>query len=293
MCTDIQPSRDAVRHPCFHAAAKGRYGRIHLPVAPSCNIRCGYCDRRHDCVSESRPGVTSRLMTPEQASAHFQRALGRMPFISVAGIAGPGDPFRRPELTLETLRRVRQICPEVILCVSSNGLNLPDHVGDLAEIGVQFVTVTVNAVDPAVGARIYRHVLDGRRLLRGREAAELLLARQTEAVAALKARGVTVKVNCVVVPGVNDGHVPEVARWAAGLGADIMNCIGLIPVPGTPLGDRPAPSPALLDSLRREAGKYLPQMRHCARCRADAVGLLAAGDIGDGCRPGVCAAATA
>jgi nitrogen fixation protein NifB len=102
----------------------------------------------------------------------------------------------------------------------------------------------------------------------------LLLARQADAVAKLKACGVTVKVNCVVVPGVNDGHVPEVARWAAGLGADIMNCIGLIPVPGTLLGDRPAPSAALLESLRREAGRYLPQMRHCARCRADAEGLL-------------------
>ncbi|EGJ51671.1 radical SAM protein [Desulfocurvibacter africanus] len=274
MPTGIQPDRGAERHPCFHAAAKGRYGRIHLPVAPACNIRCGYCDRRHDCVSESRPGVTSRLMAPEQASAHLQDALARMPFISVAGIAGPGDPFCRPELTLETLRRVRQICPEIILCVSSNGLNLPGHVDDLAELGVGFVTVTVNAVDPDVGARIYRHVLDGRRLLRGHEAAALLLARQAEAVAKLKARGVTVKVNCVVVPGVNDGHVPEVARWAADLGADIMNCIGLIPVPGTPLGDRPAPSATLLESLRREAGKYLPQMRHCARCRADAEGLL-------------------
>lgn len=284
MCADIQSSRDAERHPCFHAAAKGRYGRIHLPVAPSCNIRCGYCDRRHDCVSESRPGVTSRLMTPEQASAHFQDALERMPFISVAGIAGPGDPFCLPELTLETLRRVRRICPEIILCVSSNGLNLPGHVGDLAEIGVQFVTVTVNAVDPAVGARIYRHVLDGRRLLRGREASELLLARQTEAVAALKARGVTVKINCVVVPGVNDGHVPEVARWAAGLGADIMNCIGLIPVPGTPLGDHPSPSPDLMESLGREAGRYLPQMRHCARCRADAEGLLDEGVVKAGSR---------
>lgn len=274
MHTDIQPGRDAERHPCFHAAAKGHYGRIHLPVAPACNIRCGYCDRRHDCVSESRPGVTSRLMTPEQASTHLQEALERMPFISVVGIAGPGDPFCRPELTLETLLRVRQICPKIILCVSSNGLNLPEHVDDLAGLGVRFVTMTVNAVDPDVGARIYRHVLDSRRLLRGREAAALLLARQAEALAKLKARGVTVKVNCVVVPGVNDGHVPEVARWAAGLGADIMNCIGLIPVPGTPLGDRPAPSAALLESLRREAGRYLPQMRHCARCRADAEGLL-------------------
>lgn len=39
-------------------------GRIHLPIAPHCNIRCAYCDRKHDCANESRPGVTSRLLIP-------------------------------------------------------------------------------------------------------------------------------------------------------------------------------------------------------------------------------------
>jgi len=292
MSLDTQPGKGAERHPCFHVAAKGRFGRIHLPIAPACNIRCGYCDRRFDCVSESRPGVSSRLMTPEQAAAHLTDALRRMPYISVAGIAGPGDPFCRADLTLETLRRVRLACPEIILCVSSNGLNLPNHVDELAELRVQYVTVTVNAVDPDVGARVYRHVLDGRRLLRGREASELLLERQAQAVAGLKARGMTVKINCVVVPGLNDGHVPEVARWAAAMGTDLMNCVGLIPVPGTPLGHCPEPSAALLESLRREAGRHLPQMRHCARCRADAQGLLDEGLFGAG-KPSACVTASA
>ena len=54
-------------HPCFHDAARATHGRIHLPVAGPCNIACGYCDRRYDCVNESRPGVASRLMTPDEA----------------------------------------------------------------------------------------------------------------------------------------------------------------------------------------------------------------------------------
>ncbi|MEQ2789490.1 nitrogen fixation protein NifB, partial [Flavonifractor plautii] len=48
-------------HPCLSVQAHFRYGRIHLPVAPRCNIRCGYCDRRYDCANESRPGVTSEV----------------------------------------------------------------------------------------------------------------------------------------------------------------------------------------------------------------------------------------
>ena len=62
-------------HPCFSAQAHFRYGRIHLPVAPRCNIRCGYCDRRYDCANESRPGVTSEVISPEAALDRVERAL--------------------------------------------------------------------------------------------------------------------------------------------------------------------------------------------------------------------------
>src|SRR6185369_18038709 len=53
-------------HPCF-GGNHHKNGRMHLAVAPKCNIKCGYCSRKHDCANESRPGVTSRLMTPEEA----------------------------------------------------------------------------------------------------------------------------------------------------------------------------------------------------------------------------------
>ena len=43
-------------HPCFNAKVKGQFGRVHLPVAPKCNILCNYCNRKFDCVNESRPG---------------------------------------------------------------------------------------------------------------------------------------------------------------------------------------------------------------------------------------------
>lgn len=42
-------------HPCF-GGKRHQNGRIHLGVAPRCNIKCGYCTRRHDCVNESRRG---------------------------------------------------------------------------------------------------------------------------------------------------------------------------------------------------------------------------------------------
>jgi len=64
-------SRDLSRHPCFNGAVKGSYGRVHLPVAPRCNIRCNYCNRKYDCVNESRPGVTSALLSPVQQARYL------------------------------------------------------------------------------------------------------------------------------------------------------------------------------------------------------------------------------
>jgi len=65
----------SLRHPCFNVAAKGSFGRVHLPVAPTCNIKCNFCDRRSDCVNESRPGVTSSVLEPDQALRYLDRVL--------------------------------------------------------------------------------------------------------------------------------------------------------------------------------------------------------------------------
>lgn len=266
---------NAPKHPCFDASAHTRWGRLHLPTAPACNIGCAYCDRKTDCVNESRPGVCSRVLSPEEAADLVDRvARGPMP-LGVVGIAGPGDPLAEPERTLRTLELVRRGHPDLLLCLSSNGLALADHVAELKALGVGHVTVTVNAVSPDIGRRIYVHVRTPEGILRETAAAEALLERQTAALAALRAHGLTTKVNTVVIPGVNDAHVVEIAKFAAGFGVTLMNCIGLIPVPGTPMRNVPPPTPQRLEAIRRQAGEYVPQMRHCARCRADACGLLA------------------
>jgi nitrogen fixation protein NifB len=95
-----------------------------------------------------------------------------------------------------------------------------------------------------------------------------------DAIVRLKTRGITVKVNTVVIPGVNDTHCVAVAERISNLKADLHNLIAMIPVPGTPLQDTLSPSAELMASLRRTAEAFIPQMRHCARCRADAAGLL-------------------
>ncbi len=265
---------DLSRHPCFHADGRRRFGRIHLPVAPKCNLRCNFCDRRFDCVNESRPGVTSVILSPPQALAYLEQAVAHAPNLAVVGIAGPGDPFANAEATLETLRLVRNRYPDMLLCVATNGLALPEHAATLADLQVSHVTITVNAVDPGVGQHVYAWVRDGNRVYRGHDGAARLIRRQQQGVTMLKAHGLTVKINTIILPGVNDRHAAEVAKRMQSLGADLHNCVPLYPVAGTPFASLQTPSEADVARLRRESARYLPQMLHCTRCRADAVGLL-------------------
>jgi nitrogen fixation protein NifB len=272
--TAVSDTADPVPHPCFHPEAAGRYGRIHLPVAPECNIHCRYCNRAFDCTNESRPGVTSKILEPEEALVHLESAIEHMPWITVAGIAGPGDAFADAERTLKTIEHIRRRYPLLHICLSTNGLALTEHIATLAELGVGFVTVTTNAVNPLVGARIYAGIKFGGKNIHGAAGAELLIDRQLEAISHLKSHNITVKVNTVVIPDVNDHHVLEIAKEVAKRKVDLHNLIALIPVSGTIFSGCTPPSPECMASLRKNAGNYVRQMAHCTRCRADAAGLL-------------------
>jgi len=261
-------------HPCFHESASRRAGRIHLPIASTCNIQCNYCNRRYDCVNESRPGVSSLLLNEEDVISYLRQRLSTTDSISVIGIAGPGDPLADPGKIRRICSEVHYHYPEMLLCISTNGLNLVNHVDALADAGVTHVTVTVNAVDADVGGRIYQWVQHDGLICHGPAAATILWAAQSGAIKKAKARGLTVKVNTVVIPGINDDHVEAVARACAGLGADIMNCIPMIPVASTPFGGLSEISKTDMSRFVCRAAKHIRQMRHCVRCRADASGLL-------------------
>jgi nitrogen fixation protein NifB len=261
-------------HPCFNKEAHHQFGRVHLPVAPRCNVQCKFCNRQFDCVNESRPGVTSAILTPAQAMVYLEQVLKQKPNIRVVGIAGPGDPFANAEETLETCRRVRERYPDMMLCVATNGLNLTPYLDELAQLKVSHVTVTVNAVDPAIGAKIYSWMRVGKRIRRAEEGAEILLGRQMEAIRGLKERGIIVKVNSIILPGINEDHIEDVAKKMEEMGVDLFNCMPYYPNPGSDFEYLEEPSAATVNAIRQAAGRHVKQMRHCTRCRSDAVGML-------------------
>lgn len=260
-------------HPCF-GGNHHKNGRMHLAVAPSCNIKCGYCTRRHDCANESRPGVTSRLLTPAEAMDRVREVMASPvtgPLIKVVGIAGPGDPLYNEE-TFETFRLIGNEFPHLIKCLSTNGLLLPDRMPLLEEIGLHSLTVTLNALDPRVGAKIYSHVSHHGAVHRGEAGAALLIANQLEGIRQAAKLGLTIKINTVLIPGVNDDEIPAISRMVRELGAFVMNIMPLIPQ--ADFAHIAPPSPERIDALRRENEKTIGQFKHCRQCRADAVGLI-------------------
>lgn len=261
-------------HPCFSCGACATSARLHLPIAPKCNLSCNYCLRKYDCVNESRPGVTTAVLTPAQAFDHFMKVKRDMPNLTVVGIAGPGDTLANPEETFRTLEMIRKEDPNITFCMSTNGLALPEYVEDMKRVGVSHATVTINAVDPAIGAQIYKFAMYRGKKYTGETAAALLLANQMAGLRALSQAGIVSKVNTVLLKGINDGHIPQVVETARELGAVMTNIMQLIPVKGSVFENMPLVSNKELMDMRRSCEPTLKQMYHCKQCRADAVGLL-------------------
>ncbi len=265
-------------HPCYSEEAHHHYARMHVAVAPACNIQCNYCNRKYDCANESRPGVVSEKLTPEQAAKKVLAVASTIPQMTVLGIAGPGDPLANPEKTFRTFELISQTAPDIKLCLSTNGLALPDHVDTIAKYNVDHVTITINMVDADIGAEIYPWIYYKNRRYKGREAAQILTDRQLQGLEMLTERGILCKVNSVMIPGINDDHLVEVNRAVKSRGAFLHNIMPLISAPehGTVFGlnGQRGPSAQELKALQDRCEGEMNMMRHCRQCRADAVGLL-------------------
>jgi nitrogen fixation protein NifB len=256
-----------MEHPCFDNEAHYRVGRIHLPVALKCNIKCRYCEAGV-CVDgmPSIPGATLKVISPSEAVSVVRRAIKAEPRNKIAAVAGPGDPLANHQ-TFETLALIKKHFPQLKTCMSTNGLVLLDKVRPLHEMNLDFLTVTVNAASVDSARKIYRWItVDGRR---SRDF-KVLLENQQSGVELAHELGIIVKINTVLIPGINEHEVEKIARWASKY-AYIMNVMPLIP-----LGEfrgKERPSCAQMDTARLVVKKHMRLLTCCKQCRADAVGI--------------------
>ncbi|MBQ5311326.1 MAG: radical SAM protein [Oscillospiraceae bacterium] len=257
------------KHPCFARNRNMNSGRIHLPISPSCNIECTFCERSIN-TDENRPGVASTVIKPDEAIGAIEKALEVCPDIRVAGIAGPGDTLASP-YALDTFRLIKERFPQLVKCMSTNGLLLAERADEIIDVGIDSLTVTVNAVDPEIEAKLNKGIVWHKRYYKGTEAAKILIEQQLKGIELVSKGGITVKVNTVLVPDINTEHIEEIAKTVAERGAKLYNIIPLIPQ--HLLKDSREPTCLEIERAFFKASKYINVFRHCQRCRADAVGI--------------------
>lgn len=267
-------------HPCYSEGAHQHYARIHVAVAPACNIQCNYCNRKYDCSNESRPGVTSSKLQPIEAVKKVLFIGGEIQQLSVVGIAGPGDALANPKKTFDTFKMLQEKAPDLKLCLSTNGLRIADYIDEIVKYNIDHVTVTINTVDETgeIGSQIYPWVHWEHKKIFGKEAAKLLLQKQLEGIKMLTDRGILVKANSVLIPGINDKDLPNVSKKLKELNVFLHNIMPLLSKAefGTKFGLEGVPSATDQEVMAAQeaCGMDMKLMSHCRQCRADAVGLI-------------------
>ncbi|HWQ42745.1 MAG TPA: NifB/NifX family molybdenum-iron cluster-binding protein, partial [Desulfosporosinus sp.] len=108
----------------------------------------------------------------------------------------------------------------------------------------------------------------------GESGVKILIENQLAGIAQLISQGIVVKINIVMLKGINDKHIPEIVKKMKELGVYITNIMPLIPAPGSVFENFPQTTMKDVNEMRNLCELDVRQMRHCKQCRADAIGLL-------------------
>lgn len=239
-------------------------------MAEHCNIQCRYCSRDIGVSYHSyRPAVAKEILSPEKAVERVSGIMNKN--LKVAGIAGPGEPLFN-EATFKTLSLIHENFPELLLCVSTNGLLLSEKAELLADLGVKTVTVTVNTVFPETVEKIYAHI-KGKM---NEKVAETFVKMQLKGIEVCTDYDLLVKVNSILIPEINKDELEEVAFSVRERGAILQNITPLIPL--AEFSKLRSPTCEEVQTARDTCERILPQFRLCKQCRADAVGIPGKGD---------------
>lgn len=257
-------------NPCFNGSTYRDSSVLHLPVAPRANSKLRF---------SSAPAAIQAL-TPIDALACLQETLEQNPLPSMIGITGPGDPLATPDTTLLTLEMVRERYPSIPLCLTTNGIGGEEVAKELAGIGLSHITIQIDAVRPEVAEKLYLWVRPGTKTVPLPAACRVLMEEQTRSIKAFKREGLTVKVNTTIFAGLNAGHVEEIAKHVAVLGADIMNVVPCSASDNGSDNDNDTHCPPgleIMTMVRDRAARHIKLMPPMEQCGETSVALTVTG----------------
>jgi nitrogen fixation protein NifB len=258
-------------HPCWAENRHAIHSRLHLPVAPDCNVRCIYCNPKLGASCHiTKPGISERVMTVQEAVDCAVSLIESDSSIKIIGISGPGEPLYNAS-TFEVLFHLRDMLPHAEFCLSTNGLLLQDKLPSLLESGVKTISVSVSAIRPETASKIYKYLIyHGTRYL-GDDIGTIIIQKQLAGISSASNAGIHVKVNSILMTKFNEQEMIDLSRAIRNAGAKLQNIIPLVPC--YPHLKIHQPSSALLNETRSACSKYIRQFRHCAMCRSDVFGV--------------------
>jgi cyclic pyranopterin phosphate synthase len=215
---------------------------LRISITDRCNFRCTYCMPEEGMQWLPR----EELLTYEEQARIARVCVERFGFEAVR-ITG-GEPTLRAHLP----RLIAMLAPlGVDLALTSNGVKLPEMAHDLAAAGLRRINVSLDSLRPDTFAALTRRD-DLDRVLAGIDAA-------------LDAGLDPVKVNCVVIRGVNDDELVDLAAFgrAKGVGMRFIEFMPLDAEGGWSM-DQVVPAQEILDRidgafpLERDAGAPTP-----------------------------------
>lgn len=188
---------------------------LRLSITEGCNLRCAYC---RPAVGEDAGAVraeeTSALEQPLTAG-ELERIVAAFAALGVRKVRlTGGEPLTRPDV-VEIVARLKAVPGVRELTMTTNATLLAPLAADLRAAGLDRVNVSLDTLD----AERYC------RLTRGGQLADVLAGLE-----ALDAAGFShTKINCVLIGGVNDDEIAQLAYLARDRAFD-MRFIELMPI---------------------------------------------------------------
>lgn len=255
-------------HCCFSTDEKKvPTPRIHVPLAGKCSMGCVYCGYRFDgniTSSVLRPGVAGRVVSSyEDIEAYLSSALDKLPSAEIIGVSGPGDPLENFNELNHLVEIMRDKWPSKKLCLCTNGRFFFPYGQIVADSGIlKYITFTINTLDKENLPKIYNcFSADGC-------AGESYIEGLISAISYCKQKGIAVKVNTVLIKGINDAQIESMFERLRHMGVD---CFNLLPHRNvrTEQTDSSTEYWLLRQELQR---KGFLLTRHCMMCRSDYCG---------------------
>ena len=168
------------------------YGRriryLRLSVTDRCNMRCRYCMPQGGIEKLEREEILSYEQLHQLAQAAVELGIEK---IRITG----GEPLVRKGI-IPFLAKLAKLSGLKTLVLTTNGLQLAEMAAELKHAGVQRLNISLDSLQPEMFAKITR--CDG-------------LTRVLEGIAAAEKVGLPIKINMVVMRGVNDSELTDFA----------------------------------------------------------------------------------